>query len=171
MVKNKICTKCGKQKLFSEFYKQLSAVNNLCSWCKQCIHIQQKIYRQSSKGKQVKNKLAKKYYQAHKIECCKRNRKYEQTLIGYLRRRFYGIKQRCNNPKSMAYKHYGGRGIKCRFKNANDFIDCVINVLKIDPHGLDIDRINNNGHYERGNIRFITHSENLKNRRKYSKRK
>lgn len=41
-----------------------------------------------------------------------------------------------------------------------------MNELKIDPRGLTIDRIDNSGNYEKGNIQFITHKENNQNRRK-----
>lgn len=40
----------------------------------------------------------------------------------------------------------------------------VVDILKVDPRGFDIDRIDNNGHYEKGNIRFVTHKENCNNR-------
>jgi len=33
---------------------------------------------------------------------------------------------------------------------------------------LEIDRINNDGHYERGNLRFVTRAENVNNRRNTS---
>lgn len=45
------------------------------------------------------------------------------------------------------------------------YIPYIINELQVDPRNLTIDRINNDGHYERGNIRFVSYSENLKNRR------
>ena len=75
------------------------------------------------------------------------------------------MKERCSNPKRKAYERYGGRGIKCLFNSPDEFINYVINELQIDPRGLQIDRINNNGHYEPGNIRFVTSKINNNNRR------
>jgi len=106
----------------------------------------------------------KRYQQSHKTQLANYDKEYQKTLTGYLRKRFVAITQRCNNPKRSNYKHYGGRGIKCLFKSADDFIDYVVNVLQVNPKGLTIDRINNDGHYERGNIRFVIHKENCKNR-------
>ena len=40
----------------------------------------------------------------------------------------------------------------------------VIDELRVDPRGLQIDRIDNDGHYEKGNIRFVTCVENNNNR-------
>jgi len=92
------------------------------------------------------------------------HQKYKNTIKGWLNACFRGIKIRCNNPKHLNYKYYGGRGIKCLFKSVDEFVDYVINELKVDPRGLDIDRIDNDGNYEPGNIRFITHAKNMKNR-------
>jgi hypothetical protein len=92
--------------------------------------------------------------------------KYNDTIKGTLCNRFHRIKQRCEDPSHPRYKDYGGRGIECRFDTLGDFRDYVINVLDVDPRGLEVDRINNNGHYERGNIRFTTAKENCNNRRK-----
>jgi len=44
-------------------------------------------------------------------------------------------------------------------QSADDFRDYVINELKVDPRGLQIHRIDNDGHYERGNIVFVTREE------------
>ncbi|KKN53843.1 hypothetical protein LCGC14_0598020 [marine sediment metagenome] len=95
----------------------------------------------------------------------KARNKYNQTLKGTLCNRFHRIKQRCVDPRHPRYKDYGGRGIKCKFETLDDFRNYVINVLQIDPRGLEVDRIDNNGHYEKGNIRFVTTKINANNRR------
>ena len=55
-----------------------------------------------------------------------------------------------------------------RFKDVNEYIDHIINDLKGDTfvkiRELDIDRINNDGHYEAGNLRLVSHQENCRNR-------
>ncbi len=47
----------------------------------------------------------------------------------------------------------------------DEFRDYVTGVLGVDPRGLQCDRIDNEGHYERGNIRFVTAKENSHSRR------
>ncbi|KKN71249.1 hypothetical protein LCGC14_0422920 [marine sediment metagenome] len=141
------CTKCKKTKSLSEFYKDNHLKSKLSSCCKVCL-----------------KEKSRKYKQTHKIEHAKYMKKYRKTFMGYLRQRFHEMKKRCTNPNYKQYKNYGGRGIKCLFKNANEFIDYIINELQVNPHGLQIDRINNDGNYEPGNIRFVTHDENCRNR-------
>lgn len=114
----------------------------------------EKKYRQSEKGK----KAHKKSYE-----------KYRKTIKGYLHHVFSRIKHRCYNTKDMSYKWYGAKGIKCKFKSSKEFVDYIINELKIDPRSLSIDRIDSNKHYEKGNVRFITLTENVKNRHKRAK--
>lgn len=83
---------------------------------------------------------------------------------------YYGAKKRCTNPKANGYSHYGGRGIEFRFESFEQFIKEVGN--KPSPKHS-IDRIDNNGHYEPGNIRWTTQSEQVKNQRRlphYGKR-
>lgn len=131
-----------------------------------------------------KQQYNKKYYQQH-CEKIKKRRKayrqqhphkikedekdYRQTLNGHLRNLRCDMNRRCNNPKDSHYKDYGGRGIECLF-TSDEFVDYVINDLGYDTYdkikGLQIDRIDNNGHYEKDNIRFVTAKENCNNRRK-----
>lgn len=81
-----------------------------------------------------------------------------------LDKKYNTAKSRCNNPKNSHYKHYGGRGIKFLFKES--FVDFVDYCLSIGwKEGLEMDRIDNNGNYEPGNIRFVTRRENVLNRR------
>ena len=132
-------------KSFSEFYKDKSTKSGFTCYCKEC---------------------QKNYHHAHKTKANRNGKNYRKTIIGCLHNRFGAMKRRCNNSKHPQYKNYGGRGIKCLFKNVDEFINYVIDELRVDPHGLDIDRIDNDGHYEPGNIRLVSHAENLKNTRK-----
>lgn len=143
------CSKCKKQKPLSEFYKRPTRKSGVVSHCKEC-----------------KRNHAQKYYQIHKTKYIQYARNRRKTLTGYLCHCFYHIKDRCTNPKNKDYKYYGGRGIKCSFKSVNDFVNYILNILKTDLCGLEIDRIDNNGNYEPGNIRFVTHKENCNNRKR-----
>ena len=82
------------------------------------------------------------------------------------------MKFRCYNPKAKQYKNYGGRGIKVCEEWKNSFETFLIylktNSMYPKPVGLTIDRINNNGNYEPGNIRWATHSEQNHNQRQRS---
>ncbi len=151
-MKTKICSKCKKEKSYSEFCKKSSGKYGLNSCCRKC-----------------KNIYDRKRNQVYKIEENKRCKKYYQTIIGCLHNRFSNMKQRCNDPKIKSYKNYGGRGIKCLFKSFDEFANYVINELKVDPRNLIIDRINNDGHYEKDNIRFVTQAENNRNKRKHAR--
>jgi hypothetical protein len=75
---------------------------------------------------------------------------------------YYGILRRCTNPAFKHYRHYGGRGILNRFDSFEAFYAEVGNRPGA---GYEIDRIDNNGHYEPGNVRWVTKAENNRNRR------
>ncbi len=147
----KTCTKCNTEyPATTEFFNKQSATKDgLKYWCKRCIAVYCKICRQSDK-----HKCYQKEY--HKL--------YRATIAGHLRQVYYDMKRRCNDLRMHNYYRYGGRGIRCEFKSPNEFIDYIVNDLRIDPRGLQIDRIDNDGHYEKGNVRFVTVKENRHNR-------
>jgi hypothetical protein len=76
---------------------------------------------------------------------------------------FHAAKRRCENPNDQRYSDYGGRGIKFRFTSYEHFIQSVGMRPSTD---FSIDRIDNNGHYEPGNVQWATRSAQQKNRRR-----
>ena len=79
-----------------------------------------------------------------------------------------GAKQRCTNPNSAAYADYGGRGIAFKFPSVRAFAEWVL--LNIGPkptYAHSLDRIDNARHYEPGNLRWATRSEQARNKRAY----
>jgi hypothetical protein len=75
-------------------------------------------------------------------------------------------KDRCTNPKSQRWASHGGRGIKFLFNSFEEFY-AEIGPRPSKNHSLD--RKNNDGNYEPGNIRWATRSEQQKNKRRYGK--
>ena len=90
----------------------------------------------------------------------------------YYGRVWHGIRRRTNNTKSFNYHNYGGRGItmhKPWYDNCKVFHQYIIEILGPRPtlsHSLD--RINNNGNYEPGNLKWSTPLQQTKNRRPYA---
>ena len=76
---------------------------------------------------------------------------------------FENAKYRCNRLSHPQYKDYGGRGIEFRFKNFQEFL-AELGRKPSPKHQLD--RINNNGHYEKGNVRWATLLQQNRNTRK-----
>lgn len=71
--------------------------------------------------------------------------------------------KRCTNPRSWAWKYYGGRGITVCARWL-DFANFLADMGER-PAGLTLDRINNDGNYEPGNGRWATRLEQRHNRR------
>lgn len=85
----------------------------------------------------------------------------------YLYIAFRSMKSRCYRTSNPNYKNYGGRGIKVNFENFEAFKEYILTALGPRPaKGYSIDRYpNNDGDYERGNLRWATMQEQSKNRR------
>ncbi len=185
-MKTKICTKCKRELpiTLEYFYSDKRRKGGLRSQCQQCEQKAMQEYRQkylqTEKGRENSRKYRQKYWQTQSGKASIKkaqqkyyksrkgkgyHKKYCSTVNGHLRQVYKYIKRRCDNPDCKSYKNYGGRGIQNRFISVEEFLNYVINELQVDPRGLQIDRINNGGNYEKGNIRFVTAGENLKNRR------
>lgn len=75
------------------------------------------------------------------------------------------MKQRCYNPKDKDYRHYGGRGIIVSDSWKNSFPN-FLSDLGPKPSGEhSLERINNDGAYEKGNVVWATAKQQANNRR------
>lgn len=73
---------------------------------------------------------------------------------------------RCYNPKCKAYKNYGGRLIPITvYKEWHNVVNFVRDVEPLRIPGLTMDRRENNGNYEPGNIEFTTPKVQSNNKR------
>ena len=80
---------------------------------------------------------------------------------------------RCTNPKSSVYPDYGGRGIAVHPEWVADragFLRYLVSLDGWDRPELQLDRIDNNGGYVPGNLRFVSRSENMANKRRITAR-
>lgn len=76
--------------------------------------------------------------------------------------------RRCTVPTEAGYQNYGGRGISVftEWLDPAKYIAYVDNELGPQPgDGYSIDRIDNNGNYEPGNIRWASRSVQNENQR------
>lgn len=81
------------------------------------------------------------------------------------------IHHRCNAPTGRDYKNYGGRGITvcarwCDFVN---FLTDITTSIGERPPQHVLDRIDNDGNYEPGNMRWANYSVSNRNRRHFRK--
>jgi len=110
--------------------------------------------------------------QSGKTQSCGCLRKETSTILSTTHgmrhtpeyRSYVHAKDRCNNPNDKRHKDYGGRGIEFRFESYQEFLD-EIGRKPSPEHSLD--RIDNNGDYIPGNVRWATAIEQRANQRSY----
>jgi hypothetical protein len=73
--------------------------------------------------------------------------------------------QRCENPQFHKYPRYGGRGIAVcdRWHDVSQFIVDIEREIGPRPAGCTLDRTENDGNYEPGNVRWATPRQQARN--------
>lgn len=77
-----------------------------------------------------------------------------------------GMKQRCYYPRHKDYSRYGGRGIRVCDAWLNSFEQFRNDMGSKPTPSHSLDRINNDGDYEPGNVRWATAKTQAKNRKR-----
>lgn len=73
-------------------------------------------------------------------------------------------KNRCLDNENDRYLDYGGRGIEFRFNSFEEFYE-ELGEIPEPKDNYSLDRINVDGHYEKGNVKWATNFEQARNRR------
>lgn len=76
---------------------------------------------------------------------------------------------RCSNPNNASFKHYGLRGVRVHPEWVEDRAEFLRHIQTLpgwDNPAMEMDRRETDGHYEPGNIRFVSRGDNLKNKRR-----
>lgn len=93
--------------------------------------------------------------------------RYDVKAMTWDERRLFNIWknmiQRCTNPRNHAYADYGGRGIKVCQKWLTSFKDYFDDIGLPPDNSYELDRIDNDKGYEPGNVRYVTHRDNMMN--------
>jgi hypothetical protein len=77
---------------------------------------------------------------------------------------WFNMKQRCNDKKHGDYKNYGGRGIT--YDPRWEQFECFYLDMGEKPVFLSLDRVNNDGNYNKGNCRWASPHTQMNNTRK-----
>jgi hypothetical protein len=94
----------------------------------------------------------------------------QKTTHGMSQNREYriwsGMKTRCLNPRSKGYSYYGGRGITvcARWRDSFEAFYQDLGPRPSPQHSLE--RVDNDGNYEPGNVRWAQLSEQATNKRR-----
>lgn len=96
--------------------------------------------------------------------------RFGRDVVNHIRTLMQQAKGRCANKNNVAYADYGGRGIRFLFPNTRSAVEWVLNNLGPKPTPThSVDRIDNNRHYEPGNLRWATRVEQARNKRAYKR--
>lgn len=92
----------------------------------------------------------------------------------YLFRTWENMRRRCYDKNMTNYKYWGGRGVRVHQPWRDSYVEFAAYVRSTigerpsEDHS--IDRIENDGNYEPGNIKWSTRKEQSNNRRAFAKR-
>ena len=158
---------CGTEKRFR--------VSDLIAGTKKCLPCSSK-ERAAKKTPEMRRAFAVKGSQAalkantQKLESDPLRAQFGHAQLELISKIGISAKGRCTNKNNAAYANYGGRSIEFKFPTIRAFAEWILQNLGPRPNSAySIDRIDNNAHYEPGNLRWATRTEQARNKRMYKR--
>jgi len=106
---------------------------------------------------------------SHPTSLTTEQRSKAATTHGMSRTRTYtswcSMRSRCSKPNNASYPRYGGRGITVCDRWLDSFAAFLAD-LGVRPEGKSLDRIDPDGNYEPGNVRWATPAEQQRHNRR-----
>lgn len=167
-LRTKVCTKCGQERPMEEFCKNRKSKDGLFCWCKQCKkeynhETQDRIRaRRSEYNRSERNRIREG--ERRRIKRPARTVNYYTSVLWCTlnRRTINGSRPRWDRKQSRIYLN---AGVELRLSReqlhalVEDNWD-TIQAIRVNGEIPSIDRIGPSIHYEVGNVRFISLSEN-----------
>lgn len=119
-----------------------------------------------------RNLISLSNLQSGKTKGCKACNRPEPTYPMWLYNRVQAMRARCCSPSNEQYPAYGGKGVEFRFSGVKDGTLWIMENLRLpefttiaERSRIQIDRIDPYGHYEPGNLRWLSVELNQQNKR------
>jgi len=137
----------------SEFYRNTHKPDGLYSRCKKCHNKYTNEYKRRKRRERGLGRLGGKTHgKSHTPEYAS----------------WSAAKSRCHNSTNQTYSNYGARGISMCLEWRGDFMAFYEHIGPRPSSKHSLDRIENNGNYEPGNVRWATRSMQTINQKRYS---
>src|SRR5215831_6718180 len=102
-------------------------------------------------------------YELTRGRCCRQCAQPKQ-IPRWLEVILGNAKRRCTSNKNKDWANYGGRGIEFRFSSVLEAgLWILANIGERPSPRFELDRINNDGHYEPGNLRWVPRRQQANN--------